>query len=262
MKKKKTVAKVVGESVVDKTSKVHQRENLGYKLNIAKVDWTPKQQEYIDMVRDADTKIVFVKGCAGTGKTLLNMAIALELLNIGRIKEIICARSVVESSSVGMGYLPGSQEEKLAPYAIPFMDKLKMLLNKNQIDLLLKDERIQFIPINFLRGREFNASFILLDESQNLVSEEISTMLTRYGKYSKLILAGDSEQSDIESFRKSKSGFKPLYVWFDNPIAVSHGIKCFKFGIEDIKREPVIGYIVEEYTKYKAQNNLNLQHKM
>jgi phosphate starvation-inducible protein PhoH and related proteins len=245
------------ETTKDKTIRVYQREKIKYHLNLAKPTWTEKQQQLIDVVRDPLTKICLLKGPAGSSKTYMSVWLALELLSIGRIQEIVCVRSLVESGSVGMGYLPGTANEKISPYAQPFLDKIKQLLPPPQIEMLLKDNRIQFLPINFMRGREFNASFIIGEETQNFSIEEIQTLLTRYGKYSKMLISGDTEQSDLETFRNRKSGFKVLYNWYDNPEAAAKGIRCFKFGIEDIRREDIIGYLVEEYQKLKsAKNNI------
>jgi phosphate starvation-inducible PhoH-like protein len=190
----------------DKTIKIYQRDKIGYKLKIAQPKWSEKQLEYIDLVRNKDTKIVLLTGPAGSSKTFINLWIALELLNIGRIQEIICVRSVVESSSLGLGYLPGSVSEKLQPYAEPFFDKIKILLPKSDIELLLKDERIQFMPVNYLRGREFNASFIFIDECQNFGEEEMNTVMTRFGKFSKMILGGDKTSPIWNITKESRVG--------------------------------------------------------
>lgn len=241
----------VGAETLDKTVKIYQRDKISINLKIAQPEWSNKQKEFIELVRDQSIKIIFLKGPAGSSKTFISMWAALSLLNIGRIQEIICVRSVIESSSVGLGFLKGDINEKMSPYAEPYMEKMRQFIPQSQIDLLIKDNRIQFLPINFLRGREFNASFIIADEVQNFSEEEIQTLLTRYGYYSKLILSGDTEQSDLENFRKMKSGFKSIYDWYNKLEAVAEGLKCFKFGIEDIKREKIIGYLVEEFQKFK-----------
>lgn len=235
----------------DKTLKILQREKIGIKLNIAQPEWSEKQKQYIDLVRDKDSKIIFLRGGAGTGKTFQNIWLALELLNQGRIQEIICVRSLVESGSSQLGFLPGTALEKLQPYSEPFLDKFRQFIRKEQLDALIKDERIKFLPINHLRGREFNASFIYLDEAQNLGIEELQTFLTRIGMYSKMILSGDDQQSDLEIFKNKRSGFRPFFDWYNTDNAKQKGIMTFSFGLEDIRREPIIAFIIESYKAFK-----------
>jgi len=240
------------ENKADKTLRVYQREKIGFELKIAQPNWTEKQLRYIDIIKDKNTKIVLNTGPAGSSKTFCPVAVGLDLLNTGRVKEFIYVRSVVESSGTGLGYLPGEISSKMAPYAEPFLDKARQLLPREQIDELIKDKRIQFIPVNFLRGREYNAAFVLIDEAQNFSESELATILTRYGTASKMVICGDYLQSDLENYRKVPSGFRPVFDLFNTEEYVAHGIRCFEFGIEDIKRDPVIGIIVEAFKKHKS----------
>jgi phosphate starvation-inducible protein PhoH len=248
---KKNKNELGSEVKKDKTVKVFQKEKISYHLNLAKPDWTPKQQELIEIIKDANSKYTFVKGASGTSKTFISLAVALELLNAGRIKEIILVRSIVESGVISLGSLPGTSDEKMSPFMAPFNEKLSELLPKEDIKKLHDDHRILSVPVNHLRGRQFTASFIIADEAQNMTIDEIQTLLTRFGKYSKLVVCGDTEQCDFVKGKKLDSGFKTFYDWYNKPEAVTKGIHCFKFGIEDIMREDVIKYVVQEYDELR-----------
>lgn len=249
--RKQKKSQVLVEPKQDKSIRVYEREKINIQLKIAQPEWSEKQKELIALVRDKDTKTVMCKGPAGSAKTFTAMYLALELLNIGRIKEIILVRSVVESSGAPIGLLPGTIDEKFGPYCAPFLDKLSQLLPKNQIEFLIKDERIVNMPVNFMRGREFNSAFIIADEAQNFSQEELITILTRYGKFSKMMVLGDYNQSDIEAYSKRKSGFRPFFDWFNSSEAKEAGVHTFGFDLIDIKREPVVAFFVEQYTKFK-----------
>lgn len=235
----------------DKTVKIYQRDKISFELHIAKPEWTEKQKELIEIIKNPETKYVFIKGPSGTSKTFTPLEVGLEMLNSGRIKEIVFVRSIVESGAVGLGSLPGEAEEKLSPFMAPFEEKLKLLLPKEDIKKLYDDKRLISLPINFLRGREFNASYVIFDEAQNANDHEIQTYLTRFGKYSKFIMCGDTEQIDYIKGKKLESGFKGFHSRYDKDESRSNGIYCFKFGIEDIMRDEIIKYIVIEYDNYR-----------
>lgn len=236
---------------LDRTVKIYQREKISFNLNLARPDWTTKQKELIEIIKNQNTKYVFIKGASGTSKTFLSLAVGLELLNSGRVKEIVLVRSIVESGAVGLGSLPGEANEKLSPFMAPFEEKLQTLLPKEDIKKLHDDKRIISLPINFLRGREFNASYVIFDEAQNGNEHEIQTYLTRFGKYSKFILCGDTEQVDYIKGKQLESGFRGFHTRYDKEQARANGIFCFSFGIEDIMRDEVIKYIVTEYDEYR-----------
>lgn len=216
---------------------------------ISRVKLTEKQIKLVEIIKDKNTKVVFLKGVAGSAKTFTSMYVGLDLLLSNKIDKMVLVRSIVESSSNLMGYLPGGQEEKFAPYNGPFADKFGDLTTSDELKTLHKEHRIVEMPVNFLRGREFKDSYIIVDEAQNLTLKEILTTITRIGKGSKMIFCGDTEQCDL---RNNGSGFLPFYRHFDKPEAAEKGIHCFKFGIEDIMREEIIGYLVEEFGKLKA----------
>jgi len=254
--RKKNLGKANGSlkaHTLDKSIKVYQRDRISFELHLAKPEWTKKQRELIEIIRHSNTKYIFVKGASGTSKTFISLAVGLELLNLGRIKEIILVRSIVESGAVGLGSLPGDEKLKMSPFMAPFEEKLALLLPKDEIKKLYEDERLVCLPVNYLRGREFNASYIIIDEAQNLNEHEIQTALTRLGKFSKMVIAGDTEQIDYIKGKKADSGFRNFYDWYNKETAQDNGVHCFKFGIEDIMRDEIIKYIVAEYDLFRQR---------
>lgn len=239
----------------DNTVKIYQRNKISFELNLAKPDWTDKQKKLIEIIKDSKTQCVFIKGASGTSKTFLSLAVGLELLNSGRIKEIILIRSIVESGMISLGSLPGEANEKLSPFMAPFEQKMAQLLSKEDIKKLYDDKRIIYMPVNFLRGNQFDASYVIIDECQNLNVHEIQTGLTRLGKYSKLILAGDVCQIDYIKGKKLESGFQNFYDWYDTEESRKEGVHCFKFGISDIMRSDIIKYFVAQYDLFRSKHH-------
>jgi phosphate starvation-inducible PhoH-like protein len=166
---------------------------------------------------------------------------ALQLISDKRVSDLIYLRSVVESSEKSMGYLPGSEGEKLAPYVQPLMDKLEELLPKSEIELLIKEQRVQGHPINFLRGLSWNAKAIVMDESQNMTYKELFTLITRVGEFSKLFILGDPQQSDIKN-----SGFVKMMDCLSDEESRNNGVFTFKFTEDDIVRSQLVKFIIKK----------------
>lgn len=230
----------------DKSVRVLQKEKLKQELQIREFPWTERQKEFIQLAQRKDINIVFVKGPAGSAKTSLSVFSALKALNEKKIGEIIYVRSIVESADHSLGFLKGSEEEKLSPYLQPLKDKLQEYLTKPQTDGLVAGGHIRGIPVGFLRGLSFNGAYIVADEMQNCGLKELLTIATRIGQHSKLFLLGDTRQADIKH-----SGFAAAYDAFDNPEALEHGIACFSFGLSDIMRSDVVKYIIEKFDSIK-----------
>ena len=237
----------------DRSPKVPQRDKLKTKVAIIeRDDLKERQLAFLELIADKNTKLIFVDGPAGTSKTFLSLLAGLRELNKGGMGEIIYVRSLIESASKSIGALPGEIGEKFGPFLIPLEDKLDELLHKPDIELLKKENRIKTIPINFLRGANFNATFLIADEIQNFSFGEIQTLITRQGKYSKFILCGDVMQSDIVG---GKSGFKEMYDIFNTDEARNNGVFCVKFDASDIVRSGLVKFIVEVLDSY-AKNKL------
>lgn len=231
----------------DKSPKVHQNEKLRETLTInSKVTFTEKQKELTEILQNKQTKLVFLSGPAGSSKTFISVYSALNLLNEKKVSELIYVRSAVESADSKLGFLPGEMDDKMSPYIQPLVDKLEELLPKSQIDKLKKEERILGMPVNFLRGLNWNAKVIVADEAQNMTKKELITLITRVGEFSKLFICGDLDQSDING----KSGFAPIMSSFDDEESKNHGIYVYKFTEEDIVRSELVKFILK-----KLKNN-------
>lgn len=237
----------------DKSQKVPQRDKIKSELTIFhREDLTEKQKAYLEIILDKKTNIVFMNGGAGTGKSFLSIYAGLMALNDKTQSDILYLRSPIESASRSIGYLPGTQEEKSSAYLGPLLDKLDELLPRNEATELVKDSRVKGDVINFIRGSSWNAKFVIADEMQNATAEELKTLMSRLGKYSKLIILGDPGQSDIGS----KSAFLKYFDLFNNSESKDYGIYCVSFTREDIVRSRILGYILDRiegtYTPPKA----------
>lgn len=232
--------------IEDKSPVVPQRDKIEGSLDIKELQWTENQKKFIECLQNKTTKIIFCKGPAGTAKSLLSVYGALKALNDKKIGEIFYIRNPVESSTHNLGFLKGDLHSKLDPYLQPLMDKLHELLPKQQVERLLKEERVKGLPVGFLRGLSINASYIICDEAQNLSTHDLLLITTRMGRFSKLILIGDVRQSDIKN-----SGFERTYNLFDDQKSLEKGILTFKFGSEDIMRNDILGYIIEKFELLK-----------
>jgi len=211
-------------------------------VNCLKLD--DKQLHFLEKSLSPKTKIMFVNGPAGTSKTYMSVYSALRLLSAEEELDLVYVRTVIESADKGLGALPGDLAEKFNPYMMPLMDKLEEMLPKNtslKSDLLEKG-RISAMPINFLRGASWIDKIIVADEAQNFTFKELTTLITRIGKNTKLFICGDSMQSDING----KSGFNEMCRIFNDYNSRRKGIEFFEFTEDDIKRSEILKYIVKK----------------
>ncbi len=215
-------------------------------LQIKEFKWTKKQQELIRLIQDSKTKIVFIKGPAGTAKTLVPVYCALQAIKEKKTDELVYIRSIVESASRSLGSLPGSLDDKFCPFTAPLVQKLDELLPAHQVDSLMESKIVQAIPNGFLRGCQFRG-FTFIDEAQGLERFELTTIITRFADGGRFVFAGDPDQSDI----KGKSGFMDFYNLFDNEESRAKGIFVFEFGKEDILRSKILGFICEKLEHLK-----------
>lgn len=242
--------------IKDTSPYVHQSEKIKYDLAIKELPWTDKQKELISIIEDKETRAVLISGPAGTSKSIIAIYSGLKALNSRKNSHILYSRPIIESSdsSAKLGYLPGNIDDKIEPYKIVIKEKLDELLSKEDPGKLMKENRIEFVEVNYMRGRSLNAVFLILDESQNYTFSEIETMLTRVGKYSKVIVLADPNQSDLP-FNK-QGGFVKFWNKFseDNIEASKHGIKSFEFSEDDILRSEFCKYIVKAVKQIKEGN--------
>jgi phosphate starvation-inducible PhoH-like protein len=206
------------------------------------VNLSEKQKEFTRVMMDKDARVVFLKGPAGTSKSFLSIYAGLSMLQAKRAKKIVYIRTAVESAERGIGFLCGSADQKFAPYAAVLMDKLHDMLTPEEISNLEKSGAFVAEPINFVRGRDWKDTFVIFDEAQNATKKEILTALTRLNYGTRIIVCGDPQQSDIRN-----GGFAAFYDVFNNEDALNNGIACLEFGREDIRRDPVVGYISDTF---------------
>ena len=199
---------------------------------------SPAQKEYIDAIRSSD--IVFGIGPAGTGKTYLAMAMAVEALNKGRVSRIILTRPAVEAGEA-LGFLPGDLAEKVDPYLRPLYDALHDMMRFEKVSTLMHQGVIEVAPIAFMRGRTLNDSFIILDEAQNTTSEQMKMFLTRIGYSSKAVITGDITQIDLPS--EKQSGL----IEAKNILQGINGIGFVFFSKVDVVRHRLVQDIIKAY---------------
>jgi len=231
--------------VKDTSPIIPQRNKIRNLLSIYQRNLNEKQKQFLELVMDKNTKVVFVSGPAGTSKTYMSVYCALTLLNQRRVSDLIYIRSAVESSDTKLGFLPGEADEKMAPYLAPLIDKLVELLPKSDIDALKKENRISSIPVGFLRGLNWNAKVVIADEAQNMTFKELFTLITRTGEFSKMFILGDPDQSDING----KSGFIKMISYFDDEESRANGIQVFRFTDDDIVRSGLVQFIIKKVKK-------------
>lgn len=246
----------------DSSAYIYQKPKLKEKdeIKIRTYPWTVNQQKIIDCILDKNSKIVFVSGCAGTGKSLISTYCGLYLLGVKRtLSDYLFLRSPLEcSDSSAMGFIPGEINQKFQPYAQVFEDKLEELLYAETIEFLKDENRLHASPTNYLRGSTIAAKYCHVEECQSLTFGELKLILSRYGQHSKMILVGDPNfQSDLP--KNKQGGFINIFNVFDNQESKDNGIYCFKLEKEDIKRSDITAYVLdklEEVGKVISQNGL------
>jgi phosphate starvation-inducible PhoH-like protein len=161
---------------------------------------TPGQAEYVEAIRTHD--LVFCSGPAGTGKTYLAVATAVESLKQKQIGKIVLVRPAVEAGE-SLGYLPGDMQAKINPYLRPLLDALREMMDYEQVKRYMADDVIEVVPLAYMRGRTLNNAFIIMDEAQNTTVPQMKMFLTRMGLGSKVVVSGDTSQVDLPPHAKS-----------------------------------------------------------
>ena len=201
------------------------------------------QARYVEAIHD--NTLVFAVGPAGTGKTYLAMAAAVEALQGGSVSRIILTRPAVEAGE-RLGFLPGDLAAKVDPYLRPLYDALYELMGPDETQRLLERSTIEIAPLAYMRGRTLNDAFVVLDEAQNTSPEQMKMFLTRLGFNSKMVITGDVTQVDLPSGRGS--GLEVAANVLDG-IA---GVARVKLTAKDVVRHRIVAAIVEAYGAFEA----------
>ncbi|OCG05196.1 PhoH family protein [Gilliamella sp. wkB112] len=210
---------------------------------------TPNQAQYIAHVLDYD--ISFGIGPAGTGKTYLAVAAAVDALEKQQIRRIVLTRPAVEAGEK-LGFLPGDLSQKVDPYLRPLYDALFEMLGFEKVEKLIEKSVIEVAPLAYMRGRTLNDAFIILDESQNTTIEQMKMFLTRIGFNSKAVITGDITQIDLP--KNQKSGLRHAIEVLSEVDDISFNF----FNSEDVVRHPVVARIVNAYEKWEEKE---MHHK-
>jgi phosphate starvation-inducible PhoH-like protein len=202
---------------------------------------TVNQKSYVDAI-DNNT-IVFGIGPAGTGKTYLAVAKAVQALQAKQVNRIILTRPAVEAGE-RLGFLPGTLNDKIDPYLRPLMDALHDMLDPDSVPRLLQAGTIEVAPLAYMRGRTLNDAFVILDEAQNTTAEQMKMFLTRLGFGSKIVVTGDITQIDLPA--NTRSGLRVVREILSDVDDISFSYLDSK----DVVRHQLVGEIVEAYSRY------------
>ena len=236
------------ENTLIKQKKIY--ENMQYLSDKEKQQFEKKmtypknisQERYCNLLRDKSKKVVVATGPAGTGKTLFATEFGIRNFMLGNYEKIIFTRPSV-SVDEDLGYLPGTLEEKMAPWIRPIYDILHNFVSPKEVLGLIEEKIIEISPLGFMRGRTFKNCWIVADEMQNSTISQMKMLLTRLGENSRLIITGDLEQFDR---RNDLNGLEDFLSKFRG--RRSSSISSFEFNREDIQREEVVKEVLDIYS--------------
>lgn len=209
------------------------------------------QKNYLDIA--SRNIITFAIGPAGTGKSWLAVALAVNAMQKGEVDRIILTRPLVEAGE-RVGFLPGDLMAKVDPYFRPLYDALFDMLEPEKAERLLDRGQIEVAPLAFMRGRTLNNSFIILDEAQNTTPEQMKMFLTRIGFGSRVIITGDASQIDVPGGRSGIEGLEDTFSGID-------GLGFVKLGARDVVRHKIVQDIVQAYENASRQSKKNTGSK-
>jgi phosphate starvation-inducible protein PhoH and related proteins len=206
---------------------------------------TPRQIEYLQQIQDHD--ITFGIGPAGTGKTYLAVASAVDAMSRDRVKRIVLVRPAVEAGEK-LGFLPGDLNQKVDPYLRPLYDALYDLAGYDTVNKMFERGAIEVAPLAYMRGRTLNQSFIILDEAQNTTPEQMKMFLTRIGFGTKAVITGDVTQIDLQ--KHQKSGLVEAQKILKNV----KGLAFTQFLSADVVRHPLVQKIINAYEDFENKS--------
>ena len=205
------------------------------------------QRKYIQAIQEKD--VVFGIGVAGTGKTYLAVAMAVQALIQKQVNRIVLARPAVEAGEK-LGFLPGDLQDKVDPYLRPLYDALFDLIDYERVTRLLEKRVIEVAPLAFMRGRTLSDAFIILDEAQNTTSEQMKMFLTRIGFGSKAVITGDVTQVDLPTGKRSG------LIEAERILSALDGIEFIYFTEKDVVRHKLVQMIIKAYEEHSKKSNI------
>ena len=241
---------------VDNTILVDYK-NIEYLSNKEKINFEDKfskprnnsQEKFLNSLKNKDYRIIIASGPAGTGKTLFGIEQGIKNYILGNYEKIIFTRPVV-SVDEDIGYLPGTLEDKMAPWSRPIYDILYNFVSPKEVETFISEKIIEISPLGFMRGRTFKNCWIVADEMQNSTVTQMKMLLTRIGENSRLIITGDCEQHD----RKNEiNGLEDFLIKLNG--RRSNSITSIEFDKSDIERENVVKEVLEIYETNKIPYN-------
>ena len=229
-----TIARINGEAAPSKKTASIETLQVGKEIRPR----TPGQANYVEAMRTKD--VVFAVGPAGSGKTYLAVAMAVEALKNRTVRKIVLVRPAVEAGE-SLGFLPGDLQAKINPYLRPLLDAIHEMIGYDQVQLLVERDVIEVCPLAYMRGRTLNESFIILDEAQNTTISQMKMFLTRMREASKIVVSGDPTQTDLPS--QTQSGLMDALKRLEK----IKGVAISKLSADDIVRHRLVTQIVKAY---------------
>ncbi len=217
----------------------------------------PRQEKYISILNDKNSRIVFAVGPAGTGKTLVACSHAMKLLTSGAIEKVVITRPIVPVEEEEIGFLPGNINKKMDPWMRPILDIFLETYKQKELDRLIYDNVIEIAPLAFMRGRTFKNTFIIGDEMQNSTPTQMKMLLTRLGESSKVVVTGDIQQNDISGGKenglqdivtKTKKYTSLMSKKHDVDVESLNSVQIIEFDNKHIERSKVVRKILDIYS--------------
>ena len=200
------------------------------------------QEKYVDLLENDQRLIVFASGPAGTGKTMLAVLAALKAFRAGECSRIIITRPAVGVDDEQHGFLPGTLDQKMAPWTRPIFDIIEEYYRPQEVARLLEEKYIEIAPLAYMRGRTFKNSWIIADEMQNATPSQMKMLLTRLGENSKMVVTGDTQQADRRAKDNGLLDFQSLITNFK-----SRYIAGVEFAVTDVRRHPAVAEVLKLY---------------